>query len=52
MFHKLQSQYTNVNFHAIRIISNDRAPVAQKIVFPKVMDHGPLTPHLVLLSMY
>lgn len=51
-FHKLQSQYTNANFHATHIISNDRAPVAQKVVFPKVMDHEPWTPYLVLSSTY
>lgn len=51
-FHKLQSLYTYVNFPVIGIISNDRAPVAQKVLFfPKVMDHGLLTPHPVLFSV-
>ena len=51
MFHKLQSPPTNVNFHVISIISNNRTPGAQKVVFPKVMDQGLLTPRLVLFSV-
>lgn len=51
MFHKLQSPYINVNFPVICIISNNRTPVAQKFVFPKVMAHGLLTPCLVLFSV-